>query len=313
MTGDIERRLHRASSTVRQDNEPPALEARAVTKIYQRFFGTGVVALEDLSVSIETGRIVALVGPNGAGKTTLLHLWMGFQRPTRGALRVRGIDVAEARARAGRQVAFVAQDVSVVRDLTPREHVEWAAFLRPGFDADAATGYIAAQEIDVPRPASRLSGGERTQLALALALGCRAPVVLLDEPFAHLDPVARLRSAGVLFDALRRDGATAVISSHHIADLERYCDWLVVLDRGRCRLNDATASLLDAYQVVADAVRDGTRHLELVGPNGSFRLTVPSGGAAPRPVPRPATLEEIVLAHLSHPEPGGPRGDAGGD
>lgn len=276
---------------------PPALEARSLSKRYRR----GPLALDSISLAIEVGRVVALVGPNGAGKTTLLHCWMGFRRPSHGSVRVLGIDPAAEHGRAGRNVAFVPQEISVIGELTPREHVRWAAYLRPGFDEDTALEYIAAQGIDVPRRAAQLSGGERTQLALALALGCRAPVVLLDEPFSHLDPVARVRSADVLFQGLRRDRATAVISSHLVSDLERYCDWIVLLGAGRCLLTGPITELLAAHRVTVDTIADGSRHLEIVSADRTLRLTVPSGATSVPSVPRRPSLEELVLAYLSLP------------
>ena len=189
-------------------------------------------ALRHLDLEVPDGSITALVGPNGSGKSTLLKAWVGFERPTEGRLTVDGVDPWQDRGGALQRIGYVPQAPSLYRELTVDEHVAWR---RPCARASSRTGAPPARRAGHPAdsPADELSGGQQAQVGLALALGTRAPVLLLDEPLASLDPLARREFLHVLVDAVRADGATALLSSHVITDIEQACDRLLVLGGGR--------------------------------------------------------------------------------
>jgi len=253
-------------------------------------------ALRDLDVAVEEGSITALVGPNGSGKSTLLKAWIGFERPTAGQLRIRGVDPVRQRAAAIRLTGYVPQAPSLYRELTVDDHIAFAAFHRPGFDRALARGYLDDLSIPLDSRADELSGGQQAQVGLALALGTRAPVLLLDEPLASLDPLARREFLHVLVDAVREAGSTALISSHVITDIEQACDSLIVLGGGRSLLAVTIAEAIAGHSVV-DATGPRQIDVEVVG---SFpaatgeRLALVRGSAG-----RPATLEEVVIGHLA--------------
>jgi ABC-2 type transport system ATP-binding protein len=259
-------------------------------------------ALRHVDLAVPDGSITALVGPNGSGKSTLLKAWIGFERPSEGSLLVDGVDPWRNRAEAIRQIGYVPQSSSLYRELSVDEHVRLAATLRSGFDAGLARHRLAQLDIPLAAGANALSGGQQAQVALALALGTRAPVLLLDEPLASLDPLARREFLHVLVEAVRADGATALLSSHVITDIEQACDRLLVLGGGRILLDVSIAKAIAEHVVI-----------ELDGP-GAFGAAPPTSiGRFPGPtgerlalVPciagvqgRPATLEEVVLGHLA--------------
>ena len=163
---------------------------------------------------IPSGGITALVGPNGAGKSTLIKGWIGFERPTAGRLEVQGIDPWRDRVAAVGRLAYVPQAASLYRDLTVADHLALGATLRRGFDRAGAAERLDALAIPLGARAGELSGGQQAQVGLALALGTWAPVLLLDEPLASLDPLARREFLAVLVDAVRTTGATALLVAH---------------------------------------------------------------------------------------------------
>ena len=185
----------------------PALTATDLWKRYRR----GRWALEDISVSIPAGRIVALVGPNGAGKSTLLRTWLGFERATRGEVRAAGVDPWRQRGEAIRQLGYIPQQPALYDELTVEEHVDLAAYLRRGLDRAQALERI--DELGLPRRsrADELSGGQRAQLGLSLVLAAGASILLLDEPLASLDPLARRE----FLDVLRREAAALGRDGRH--------------------------------------------------------------------------------------------------
>ena len=258
-------------------------------------------ALRHVDLSVPDGSITALVGPNGSGKSTLLKAWVGFERPTEGYLTVDGVDPWRDRGAAIRRIGYVPQAPSLYRELTVDEHVALADSLRPGFDMALARRRLDDLDISLTARAEELSGGQQAQVGLALALGVRAPVLLLDEPLASLDPLARREFLHVLVDAVRADGATALLSSHVITDIEQACDRLLVLGAGQTLL-DLSISGAIAEHVVIDAagaspgVPAGSTIVGIFpGPVGE-RLALVRGHA---PGGRPATLEEVVLGHLA--------------
>src|SRR5437764_6901372 len=181
-------------------------------------------ALRDCSLHLPAGRIAALVGPNGAGKTTLLHLAVGLLRPDAGEVRVFGRDPRSVLP----DIGFVAQDTPLYRDFTAAELITMGSKLnRRRWDAALARERLARLGIPPDKPVGKLSGGQRAQVALALALAKRPRLLLLDEPIASLDPLARREFLQSLMGSVAETGTTVLLSSHLLADLERVCDYLI--------------------------------------------------------------------------------------
>lgn len=199
-------------------------------------------ALRDCTVAVPEGAIVGLVGPNGAGKTTLLQLVVGLLRPTEGALWVLGAS-PRAAMRSGR-VGFVAQDAPTYAGLTIAEHLRLGRKLNAA-RWDAAAAWERVQRLALPpqQRAGRLSGGQRAQLALTLALAKRPDLLVLDEPVASLDPLARRGFLDETVTAAAATGTAVVLSTHLIADLAHACTHVVVVAGGRIRLSAAIAEL----------------------------------------------------------------------
>lgn len=265
----------------------PVLEARELAKRYRR----AVWALGGIDLAIPAGGVTALVGPNAAGKSTLIKTWVGFERPTRGSAAVMGIDPWRDRSKALANVGYVPQSPALYDGLSVEDHLDLAAQLRPGFDRVHAAARLAQLDIPAGRGARSLSGGQQAQVALALALGTRAPILLLDEPLASLDPLARREFLHVLTDAVRGNGATALLSSHIVTDVEQACDRLIVLGVGRVLLHDTVASALAEHAISTSERTDAVA--AFAAPDGS-RIWLVRGRAD-----RPATLEEVVLGYLA--------------
>jgi ABC-2 type transport system ATP-binding protein len=200
-------------------------------------------ALSECTMSIPSGRVVGLVGPNGAGKSTLLNLAVGLLAPSSGTVRVFGGPPAAGRARIG----FVAQDAPLYAALSVAEHLTLGAKLNPAWDAAHADGRVRRLGLDPHQRAGRLSGGQRAQLALTLAVAKRPDLLVLDEPAASLDPLARRDFLDDLAEAVTARELSVVLSSHLVSDLERICDYLILLDAGRVRIAGPIADLLAAH------------------------------------------------------------------
>jgi len=212
-------------------------------------------ALRDCSLRLPAGRVAALVGPNGAGKSTLLHLAVGLLRPDAGAVRVFGRapydDVAVLS-----EVGFVAQDTPLYRDFTADELFTMGAKLNRRFDTALANRRLAQIGIPRDKPVGKLSGGQRAQVALALAMAKRPRLLLLDEPVASIDPLARREFLQALMGVVAETGTTVLLSSHILADLERTCDHLIVLHASQVKLvGDVSALLAEHRQLTGP--RDG--------------------------------------------------------
>jgi ABC-2 type transport system ATP-binding protein len=204
-------------------------------------------ALADCTLHIPAGRIVGLVGPNGAGKTTLLHLVTGLLVPTTGTIEVAGGSPAATKAQLAR-VGFVAQDAPVYAGLSVADHLRLGAHLNPRWDTQLAAERISHLGLDPRQKAGRLSGGQRAQLALTLAIAKRPQLLILDEPVASLDPLARRDFLGDLTEATGAHQMSVMLSSHLVADLERVCDYLIVLAAGRVQVAGEVPELLNAYR-----------------------------------------------------------------
>jgi ABC-2 type transport system ATP-binding protein len=273
-----------------------ALTAEAVGKRY----GSRVWALRDVTLAMPHGSITALVGPNGAGKSTLIKAWVGFERPTEGRVAVRGIDPWRDRRAAVLQVGYVPQTPSLYRELSADDHLALAQTLRRGFDRAVARRRL--QQLGIPLDArpTELSGGQQAQLGLALALGTRAPVLLLDEPLASLDPLARREFLAVLTEAVRGDGSTAVLSSHIITDVEAVCDRVVALGGGRKLLDATVVDALGSHVIASSREAAGDRFVAAFdGPAGEPLILARRGGSMPGAGERTGTLEEVVIGYLA--------------
>ena len=180
--------------------QAPPLRAEGVGRRYRR---RGPWALRGVTLEFARGSITALVGPNGAGKSTLIRSWMGFERPNEGRVLVEGIDPRRERVAAVARIGYVPQAAALYRDLTVRDHLRLARVARPTFDAPYAEERLEGVGVRLDGPVGQLSGGEQAQVSLAIALGTRSPILLLDEPLANLDPLARREFLAVLVDDVR--------------------------------------------------------------------------------------------------------------
>ncbi len=259
-------------------------------------FGKGrPPALADVSLDIPEGAFVALVGPNGAGKSTLLRCLLGYERVSAGSIRILGIDPQRHRDAAMRNVGYVGQAAALYPDLTVGAHLDLAAGLRKSFDRDSSRRRLVDLGIDASLRTRHLSGGQRAQVAITLALGTNAPILLLDEPLASIDPLARLDVIALISGAVRNEGVTVVLASHIVGELEGACDRIVVLAPARVVLSEEIARARSRHRVVV--VANGAP-LDAIGTFGHSdgrdrALIHASDGAAP------ATLDEVVLGYLA--------------
>jgi ABC-type multidrug transport system ATPase subunit len=278
----------------------PAVSADGLGRRYGRRW-----ALHDCTVEIPEGSVVALVGPNGAGKTTLLHLAAGLLRPTTGAIGVLGGDPARDTARLAR-IGLVAQDAPLYRSFTVHDMLRAGRALNPGWEDEQAVTRLKALGIPLDQRIGSLSGGQRAQVALAVALAKGPSLLLLDEPLASLDPLARRELLATLMLTAAEGGITIVISSHLIAELERVCDHLILLAGGQVQVAGAIETLLAEHRVLTGPRPSGTIAgvagiIHEQGDRRSTTMTVRTTGPVPDPrwVVDDLTLEELVLAYLT--------------
>ena len=277
-----------------------ALEAAGLGRRYGRRW-----ALTDFTLSIPTGRVVGLVGPNGAGKTTLLHLAMGLLEPSAGTIAVLGDQPGASPAQLAR-VGFLAQDSPTYARLTVAKHLRMGGWLNPSWDAAFAIGRVEELGLDLRQRAGTLSGGQRAQLALTLAVAKRPELLLLDEPVANLDPLARREFLQTLMEIVARDGVSVVLSSHLVADLERVCDYLVVMVAGRVALAGDVDALLASHRRLTGPRRDpaslppGQMVIEASHVDKQSTLLVRTDGPIIDPAwaVTPVSLDDVVLAYM---------------
>jgi ABC-2 type transport system ATP-binding protein len=275
-----------------------ALTTSALTKRYGRR-----AALTDCTLAIPAGRVVGLVGPNGAGKSTLLQLACGLLAPTAGAITVLG----EPPANGSPQIGFVAQDTPLYAGLTVAEHLRLGTRLNPGWDGQLAERRIADLGLDPKQRAGRLSGGQRAQLALTLAVAKRPELLLLDEPVAALDPLARRQFLQGLMAYIAEHGSSVVLSSHLVADLERVCDYLIVLAGSRVRLAGDVDELIATHHRLTGARRDpatlGAGREVICASHTDVQSSLVVRSSAPIDDPswtvEPIDLEDLVLAYMT--------------
>jgi ABC-2 type transport system ATP-binding protein len=212
-------------------------------------------ALSDCTLEIPSGHVVGLVGPNGAGKSTLLNLAVGLLSPSAGAIEVLGGVPAASPAELGR-VGFVAQETPTYSGLSVADHLRLGAHLNPTWDQAMAEARIDQLGLDPDQKAGKLSGGQRAQLALTLAVAKRPKLLILDEPVASLDPLARREFLQILMETVAEQEVSVVLSSHLVADLERVCDYLVVLVASRVQIAGPVDDLLAEHHRLIGARRD---------------------------------------------------------
>jgi ABC-2 type transport system ATP-binding protein len=279
----------------------PAIETSGLTKRYRR-----ITALSDCSITVPEGRICALVGPNGAGKTTLLRLLSGLASPTSGSAAVSGGAPRQDPSFLA-SIGFLAQEIPLYRRMTAEDHIGIGAHMNPRWDGSLVRDRLRELSIPLDARVGTLSGGQRAQVALALTLAKRPRVLLLDEPVAALDPLARRHFLATLADAVAEGGLTVVLSSHLVADIERVCDYLILLSASRVQLCGDIDDLLGSHRVLVGPRKDTTaiarghaivsiertaRQTTLVVRQGADPIVDPDWEAAD------ISLEDMVLAYM---------------
>ncbi|MFJ7131398.1 ABC transporter ATP-binding protein [Streptomyces fungicidicus] len=284
-------------------DSPPVLHAEGLTKKYGR---RGKLALSDVHLSVPAGRVIGLVGPNGAGKSTLLHLACGLTEPTSGSLSVLGSRPAANASHLAR-VGFVAQNTPVYGAFTVAEHLKFGAKMNPGWDPVLAERRIGQVGLSAGQKAGQLSGGQRAQLALTIAAAKRPELLIFDEPAAALDPLARRGFLQNLMEFVLELGASAVLSSHLLGDVEQVCDYLIVLCDARVQVAGDTRELLAGHARLVAARGEFDQPpagIEVISVehSGKHSSAVVRTGAATEALPyrsEPVTLEELVLAYMT--------------
>jgi ABC-2 type transport system ATP-binding protein len=283
-----------------------AVQTSGLSKRYRK-----VRALSDCTVTVPAGRICALIGPNGAGKTTLLRLLAGLATPSAGEVTVNGGAPRQDPAFLD-GIGFLAQEIPLYRRLSAEDHIRAGAHLNPRWDGASVRERLATLKIPLDQKVGTLSGGQRSQVALALTLAKRPRLLLLDEPVAALDPLARRNFLATLTSATA-DAAgslTVVLSSHLVTDLERVCDHIILLARSRVQLCGDIDALLAEHKVLVGPRKDTApieqahQVVQAVATARQSTLLIRLNG----PVIDPAyqaedvTLEELVLAYMGASE-----------
>jgi ABC-2 type transport system ATP-binding protein len=277
-----------------------ALDTHGLGKQYGRRW-----ALSDCTLSVPTGHVAGLVGPNGAGKTTLLNLATGMLAPTTGTIHVLGGTPASGPQQLAR-VGYVAQDTPTYSGLCVEDHLRLGAHLNPAWDAGLASARIQQLGLDPKQKAGKLSGGQRAQLALTLAIAKRPELLILDEPIASLDPLARREFLQILMEATAEHELSVVLSSHLVADLERVADYLIVLVSSRVQVDGEVEDLLATHHLLTGPRREAATlpaALQVINQSHTDRQSTFLVRGS-EPVRDPAwsvgnlDLEDLVLAYM---------------
>jgi ABC-2 type transport system ATP-binding protein len=282
----------------------PALRTEGLGRRYGKVWG-----LRDCTLEVPAGAVAALVGPNGAGKTTLMEMIIGLLAPTEGSVSVFGEASPVAGLATLAQVGYVAQDHPLYRDFTVADMFHLGRAMNPRWDQQLAQARMDGLGIPLKRKVKGLSGGQQAQVSLTMALAKRAPLVVLDEPVSSLDPVARLEFMGDVMAAVADGDLTFLISSHVVSELERYCDWLIILAGGHVQLAGPSDDLLAGHRLLTipratpDAELpgtalhrvDGDRHSTVLVRAGADQVAERS-----RPGWRadPVSFEQLVMGYL---------------
>jgi ABC-2 type transport system ATP-binding protein len=282
-----------------------AIETRGLGKRYGRTW-----AVRDCTLAIPAGRVVALIGPNGAGKTTLLQLIVGLIGQSTGQIGV--LDgAAPGSPDALNGIAFVAQDTPLYKYLSVVDTLRLVSNLANTWDEARARARLDALGIPLRRKVGKLSGGQQAQVALAVALARHPRLLILDEPVAELDPLARHDFMSTLMEAVADDGVSVVFSSHVLSELERVCDYLVLLSAGSVQIADGTDELLATHRVLTGPVEQAdvvakampVVHQRRAGRQASLLVRTTNHPAVPAGwQDEPTNLEELVLSYLRSPE-----------
>lgn len=281
----------------------PALRMRNVSLRYRKAW-----ALRGCTLALPPGRVVALVGPNGAGKTTLLRLVVGLLAPTTGSVEVFGESPTTNSVLTLSRIGFVAQDQPLFRQFTVADLLRFGRSCNPRFDHDLAAHRLTGLGISLDARAATLSGGQRAQVALALALAKRPRLLVLDEPMSSLDPLARQEFQQTLMSAVADTDLTVLFSSHAVHELERVCDYLAVITSGRVALAGDIDALLAEHRLLIGPrvetaphtsksvidIQHSDRHTTMLVRQGTTTL-MPGWQA------NPVGLEELMLAYLRRP------------
>jgi ABC-2 type transport system ATP-binding protein len=278
-----------------------AVETEGLGKRYRRTW-----ALADCTLTVPAGHVVGLVGPNGAGKTTLLSIATGMLAPSAGAIEVLGARPAAGPAQLAR-VGYLPQTAPVYAGLSLADHLKLGARLNPAWDAELARNRVERLDLDLRQKAGTLSGGQRAQLALTLAVAKRPELLVLDEPVASLDPLARREFLRDLMESVAEQGLSVILSSHLIADLERTCDYLIVLVAGRVMVAGPVDELLASHHLLSGPRRDpgslpdGMQVISASHTDVQTTLLVRTSGRILDPAwtVSEVGLEDLALAYLS--------------
>jgi ABC-2 type transport system ATP-binding protein len=289
----------------------PALRTDRLGRRYGKVWG-----LRDCTLEVPAGAVAALVGPNGAGKTTLLEMIIGLLAPTEGQVSVFGQTSRAETAQTLARVGYVAQDHPLYRDFTVADMFHLGRAMNPSWDQQLAAGRMGTLGIPLKRKVKSLSGGQRAQVSLTMALAKRAPLVVLDEPVSSLDPVARLEFMRDVTASAAGAALTFLISSHVVAELERFCDWLIVLAGGHVQLAGPAFDLLAAHQLLTvpratpDAELPGTviHRTDSDSPAGRLSTVLVRAEAVQLAAKRqagwqadPVSFEQLAMGYLQRP------------
>jgi ABC-2 type transport system ATP-binding protein len=279
----------------------------------------GTWALRECTLAIPAGHVAALVGPNGAGKTTMLNLAVGLAAPTAGIVTVLGGQPAGSPASLD-GIAFVAQNTPLYKNLSAADMLHLTRNLNRRFDQASAEARLADLGIPLTRKAGQLSGGQQAQLALTLALARRPRLLVLDEPMAMLDPLARHDFMATVMTAVADDGVSVLLSSHVLAELERVADYLILMSQGSVQVAGEVDALLASHCMLTGPAAEAGRHAERLsvvharhGAAQAHLLVRTSGATDPVPPgweAHPVSLEELTLAYLREPATGALPGPA---
>jgi len=285
----------------------PAIETSGLTKRYRR-----VTALSNCSVTVPEGRISALIGPNGAGKTTLLRMLSGLSQPTSGTASVLGATPRQVPAFLS-EVGFLAQEMPLYRRMSAEDHIKIGAHLNVRWDGDLVRNRLRGLDIPLDRAVGTLSGGQRSQVALGLVLAKKPRLLLLDEPVAALDPLARRHFLQTLTSAVAESegSLTVVLSSHLIADIERVCDHLILLAASQVQLCGDTDDVLASHKVLVGPKKDtaALEHAHTVvqettsGRQSTVLVRLRGALADPGWQVEDVSLEELVLGYMGASTP----------